>query len=244
MQKIRGKEISMIFQEPMTSLNPVMQIGRQITEAIKYHENVTKYEAWDKAVEMLKLVGVPSPERRVKEYPHNLSGGMRQRVMIGMALSCNPKLMIADEPTTALDVTIQAQILDLMNKLKEEVGTSIILITHDLGVVAEMVEQLCVMYAGVVVESGNVTNLFNDPLHPYTKGLLRCIPKMDEANEFKRPLRTIKGVVPNLLHLPIGCPFQERCDQAEECDKKSQFPPLEEVREKHWVRCWYYKELG
>jgi len=234
MRKIRGNDISMIFQEPMTSLNPVYTIGDQISEAIMLHQGLNKKDATEKAVEMLRLVGIPLPERRVNEYPHQLSGGMRQRVMIAMALSCNPKLLIADEPTTALDVTIQAQILELMKKLKKELGMAIMLITHDLGVVAEMCERVVVMYGGKVVEEGDAVSIFKSPLHPYTEGLLQSIPRMDEDVD---RLHVIEGVVPNPLHLPEGCRFHPRCPYAIEKCKASQ-PPLEQVAPGRYVACF------
>ncbi len=217
MRKIRGNEISMIFQEPMTSLNPVFTIGNQIIEAITLHQDLSRKAARDKAIEMLKLVGIPSPEKRVDDYPHQLSGGMRQRVMIAMALSCNPNILIADEPTTALDVTIQAQILDLLRDLQQKVGMGLILITHDLGVVAEVADEVCVMYAGRVAEQGSVREIFKNPRHPYTRGLLNSIPTLskDPTGKIKKNrLETIPGIVPNLLHLPQGCRFQERCSYA------------------------------
>jgi oligopeptide/dipeptide ABC transporter ATP-binding protein len=238
MRKIRGNDISMIFQEPMTSLNPVYTIGDQIAEAIQLHQGLNYKEAIDKAIEMLRLVGIPLPERRVKEYPHQLSGGMRQRVMIAMALSCNPKLLIADEPTTALDVTIQAQILELMKKLKKELGMAIMLITHDLGVVAEMCERVIVMYGGKVVEEADVVSLFKNPLHPYTEGLLKSIPRMDEDVE---KLHVIEGVVPNPLHLPQGCRFHPRCPYAVEKCTQSQ-PELEQVAPGRYVACFLSAE--
>lgn len=238
MRKIRGNDISMIFQEPMTSLNPVYTIGDQIAEAIQLHQGLNKKEAIDKAIEMLRLVGIPLPERRVKEYPHQLSGGMRQRVMIAMALSCNPKLLIADEPTTALDVTIQAQILELMKKLKKELGMAIMLITHDLGVVAEMCERVIVMYGGKVVEEADAVSLFKTPLHPYTEGLLQSIPRMDEDVE---KLHVIEGVVPNPLHLPQGCRFNPRCPYAIEKCTQSQ-PELEQVAPGRYVACFLSAE--
>ncbi|MDF2626173.1 MAG: oligopeptide transporter ATP-binding protein [Symbiobacteriaceae bacterium] len=234
MRKIRGNDISMIFQEPMTSLNPVYTIGDQIGEAIVLHQGLSKKEALEKAIEMLRLVGIPLPERRVHEYPHQLSGGMRQRVMIAMALSCNPKLLIADEPTTALDVTIQAQILELMKKLKKELGMAIMLITHDLGVVAEMCERVVVMYGGKVVEEGDAVSIFKSPLHPYTEGLLNSIPRMDEDVD---RLHVIEGVVPNPLHLPEGCRFHPRCPYAIEKCKNTQ-PPLEQVAPGRYVACF------
>lgn len=238
MCKIRGNEISMIFQEPMTSLNPVFKCGDQIVEAIKTHMGLNHREAMKRALEMLKLVGIPSPEKRAQEYPHQLSGGMRQRVMIAMALSCNPKLLIADEPTTALDVTIQAQILDLMKKLKEQIGMAIMLITHDLGVIAEMADRVIVMYAGNVVEEADVHSLFTKPLHPYTQGLLRSIPKIEGEVE---TLYTIKGSVPNPLEMPAGCCFSPRCPYVKDvCHSK--VPELHEINKKHKVACWFWSE--
>jgi oligopeptide/dipeptide ABC transporter ATP-binding protein len=212
MDQVRGKEISMIFQEPMTSLNPVFTVGDQIAEAVRLHEGLGRKDAWAKAVEMLRLVGIPSAERRVHDYPHQMSGGMRQRVMIGMALSCNPKLLVADEPTTALDVTVQAQILELMKELRERLGMSILLITHDLGVVAEMVDEVAVMYAGRIVERGPVVDVFANPQHPYTEALLRSIPVVGMT--YEQPLRAIRGMVPNPLEWPAGCRFAPRCDYA------------------------------
>ena len=239
MRKIRGNEISMIFQEPMTSLNPVLRIGRQMAETIELHKKVSKKEALDQSIEMLKIVGLSSPEKQAKAYPHQLSGGMRQRVMIAMALSCNPKLMFADEPTTALDVTIQAQILNLMNKLKERVDTSIILITHNLGVIAKMAQNVCVMYAGVVVETADVLTLFANPLHPYTIGLLKSIPRTDRTGKKKQRLNTIKGIVPSLLNLPVGCKFSDRCPDVHEPCRKWE-PPLA-PQSGHRARCWLYQ---
>ncbi len=234
MRKIRGNQISMIFQEPMTSLNPVYTVGDQIAEVIELHQGLSKREAMKKAVDMLKLVGIPLPERRVNEYPHQLSGGMRQRVMIGMALSCNPTLLIADEPTTALDVTIQAQILELMKRLKKELGMAIMLITHDLGVVAEMAERVVVMYAGKIVEEADVVNIFKSPLHPYTEGLLKSIPSITGGKE---RLHVIEGTVPNPLHMPVGCRFHPRCPYSMEiCE--AQEPPLERVGPTRQVACW------
>ncbi len=234
MRHVRGNEISMIFQEPMTSLNPVFTIGNQISEAIMLHQGLDKAEARQKSIDMLRLVGIPSPEQRVDEYPHQLSGGMRQRVMIAMALSCNPKLLIADEPTTALDVTIQAQILDLMRDLREELGTAIMLITHDLGVIAELVEQVVVMYLGKIVEAADTYTIFKEPLHPYTIGLLASIPRLDSAGE---RLQTIPGTVPlpgSVLH---GCGFHPRCPFAKDiCVNKN--PPAFQVSDEHRVACW------
>jgi oligopeptide/dipeptide ABC transporter ATP-binding protein len=236
MRKIRGGEISMIFQEPMTSLNPVYDIGDQISETIRLHQHLKRGEAYDRAVEMLKLVKIPSPERRVKEYPHRLSGGMRQRVMIAMALACHPKLMIADEPTTALDVTIQAQILNLMCQLKKEIGTTIILITHDLGVIAENTDRVIVVYAGKILEQSLVNDLFLRPCHPYTLGLLEATPRMD-VESFSQGLKPIPGIVPSLLGLPPGCAFQNRCDKViSVCREKD--PPFVNVGEGHDARCW------
>jgi peptide/nickel transport system ATP-binding protein len=239
MRKIRGNRISMIFQEPMTSLNPVLKVGDQISEAIQLHQDVSKKEAWDRSIDMLRLVGIPSPESRVKEYPHQLSGGMRQRVMIGMALSCHPKLMIADEPTTALDVTIQAQILDLISRLKERVGSSILLITHNLGVVAEVAQYVGVMYAGYIVEYADVIHLFKEPKHPYTVGLFQSIPKKKRSAKRER-LQAIPGLVPDLLELPKGCKFQDRCSRVfQRCEEDA--PPLLMLGNGHQVRCWLYE---
>ena len=239
MRKIRGNRISMIFQEPMTSLNPVLKVGDQISEAIQLHQDVSKKEAWDRSIDMLRLVGIPSPESRVNEYPHQMSGGMRQRVMIGMALSCHPKLMIADEPTTALDVTIQAQILDLISRLKERVGSSILLITHNLGVVAEVAQYVGVMYAGYIVEYANVIQLFKEPKHPYTVGLFQSIPKKKGSAKRER-LQAIPGLVPDLLELPKGCKFQDRCSRVfQRC--KEDAPPLLMLGNGHQVRCWLYE---
>ncbi len=244
MQAIRGNEISMIFQEPMTSLNPVLTIGHQISESIILHQGYSRKDALDKSVEMLRLVDISEGERRVKEYPHQLSGGMRQRVMIAMALSCNPKVLIADEPTTALDVTIQAQILDLMLELKEKTGSAIILITHDLGVIAETAERVVVMYAGKKVEEAGVGELFDTPCHPYTQGLLASVPRMDLAakSETRERLQEIPGIVPSLHHLPAGCLFEPRCPFAtDEC--RNAYPPLEEKRPGHLAACWYTDRL-
>ena len=241
MRHMRGNRLSMIFQEPMTSLNPIFRVGDQISEAIRIHQGVPKRTARDQAVEMLRRVGIPDPESGIKEYPHQMSGGMRQRVMIAMALSCNPELMIADEPTTALDVSIQAQILDLMNKLKEDYGASILLITHDLGVIAEMAQTVAVMYAGKIVEYVDIVTLFDNPKHPYTLGLMESIPKIDEWVPEDKMLRTISGVVPSLHHLPPGCYFQERCSEAfDRCTREA--PPLVEIEPGHLLRCWKYEE--
>jgi peptide/nickel transport system ATP-binding protein/oligopeptide transport system ATP-binding protein len=239
MRTIRGNRISMIFQEPMTSLNPVLKVGDQISEAIQLHQEVSKKEAWDRSVDMLRLVGIPSPESRVNEYPHQMSGGMRQRVMIGMALSCHPKLMIADEPTTALDVTIQAQILDLISRLKERVGSAILLITHNLGVVAEVAQHVGVMYAGYIVEYADVVSLFKEPKHPYTVGLFQSIPKKRGTGKRER-LQAIPGLVPDLLELPKGCKFQDRCSRVfQRCGEEA--PPLLKLDGNHQVRCWLYE---
>jgi peptide/nickel transport system ATP-binding protein len=240
MRKVRGKEISMIFQEPMTSLNPVFTCGEQIAEALRLHEGLSRRDAMDKTVEMLKLVHISNPERRVKEYPHQLSGGMRQRVMIAMALSCNPKLLIADEPTTALDVTIQAQILELLNELKARLGMAVMLITHDMGVIAETARRVVVMYAALVVEEAPVGELFKEPLHPYTQGLLRSIPRIDLAATQRRRLETIQGVVPTIKgDVPPGCRFAPRCPYVKAvCTEKD--PVLKEVKPGHKVSCWLY----
>ncbi|MEW6057171.1 MAG: ABC transporter ATP-binding protein [Bdellovibrionota bacterium] len=242
MRKIRGNEISMIFQEPMTSLNPVFTVGDQITEAIVLHQKVSKKEALDRAVAMLKLVGIPSPEKRVHDYPHQLSGGMRQRVMIAMALSCNPHVLIADEPTTALDVTIQAQILELMKKLRETLGMALILITHDLGIIAETADEVLVMYAGKVVEQGQVKEIFRNAKHPYTRGLMKSIPTFDltQKHEKKRRLETIPGIVPSLSELPKGCRFQSRCPYVMDVCRGAE-PELREVGPEHRIAC--YKDL-
>lgn len=239
-RKMRGEKISMIFQEPMISLNPVMKIGDQITECILMHNNISKQEAWDKAVEMLKLTGVPRVERMMKEYPFQLSGGQRQRVMIAMALVCKPKILIADEPTTALDVTIQAQILDLMENLKQKTGTSILFITHDLGVVAEVCDDVVVMYSGRVVEKGDVRSIFASPSHPYTKGLLASIPKLGECAE---ELESIPGNVPNPKYMPQGCKFAPRCSCAfDKCREEE--PGFYDVGEGHMSRCWLCEKKG
>ncbi|MBV9065159.1 MAG: ABC transporter ATP-binding protein [Methylobacteriaceae bacterium] len=240
MRRVRGNDISMIFQEPMTSLNPVMTIGRQIAEAVRLHEDVSKSAAADKAVEMLRLVKIPEPAQRAREYPHQLSGGMRQRAMIAMALACNPKVLIADEPTTALDVTIQAQILDLMLAMQQKLGTSIVLITHDLGVVAETAQRVVVMYAGKKVEEAPVAALFDEPLHPYTLGLMSSVPRLSLAGESARAarLQEIPGTVPSLVDLPAGCTFAPRCAFATEVCRE-QFPPYEEKRPGHFAACWH-----
>jgi peptide/nickel transport system ATP-binding protein len=246
MRGVRGKDVAMIFQEPMTSLNPVMTIGAQVAEAVLLHEKVSRQEAWDKAIEMLRITRIPAPEQRAKEYPHQLSGGMRQRAMIAMALACHPKVLIADEPTTALDVTIQAQILDLIVDLQNELGTAVILITHDLGVVAETAQRVIVMYAGRKVEEAPVEDLFARPQHPYTHGLMASIPRLplmrgDLENEAER-LQEIPGMVPALSNLPPGCVFAPRCTHAvERC--RTTYPDYEEKRPGHWAACWRSNEL-
>ncbi len=238
MTAIRGNEISMIFQEPMTSLNPVYTVGKQIGEAIRLHQHLDKKQTREKVIEMLKLVGIPAPEKRVDEYPHELSGGMRQRVMIAMALSCNPELLIADEPTTALDVTIQAQILELLKEIKNRLNTSIIMITHDLGVVAEVADYVLVMYAGEVVEYCDVKTLYKKPLHPYTQGLLNSLPKIEETKEM---LNIIEGTVPSLYDMPSGCKFWPRCPYAQDVCKKER-PKLYE-KDNHKVKCFLYRDF-
>ncbi|MFU8768167.1 MAG: ABC transporter ATP-binding protein [Desulfotignum sp.] len=237
-RNIRGNQISMIFQEPMTSLNPVYNVGFQIMEPLKKHRGMKTAAARQEAAGLLDLVGIPEPFARLDDYPHQFSGGMRQRVMIAMALACRPDLMIADEPTTALDVTIQAQILELMKQLQKEIGMAIMLITHDLGVVAETCHRVVVMYAGKMVESADVTMLFTRPAHPYTRGLFDSLPRRGCTG----PLPTIRGAVPSLLNLPPGCTFQDRCDIAE--SRCRQAPPWQEVTEGHGVRCWHPLEVG
>ena len=241
MTKVRGNRISMIFQQPQTALNPVFKVGDQLAEVLNVHQDLGKDAGWKRAIELLKMVGVPDPERRVEAYPHELSGGMAQRVMIAMALACIPELLIADEPTTALDVTIQAQILDLIRDMRREMGTSVILITHDLGVVAEMAERVAVMYAGEIVEQTDVQLLFDEPLHPYTQGLIGSIPVL---GEIKDKLDVIPGSVPNLLNLPPGCRFAPRCQARFKysltiCTEEK--PELEEVKSGHYIRCWLYQ---
>jgi peptide/nickel transport system ATP-binding protein len=239
MRSIRGNDISMIFQEPMTSLNPVLTCGFQIAEVVRRHQRLSKQASWDRAVEMLRLVRIPEPARRAAEYPHQLSGGMRQRVMIAMALSCNPKLIIADEPTTALDVTTQAQILRLIAEQQSRLKTAMVLITHDLGVVAETADRVIVMYAGSKVEEAPVADLFARPLHPYTVGLMRSVPKVgSSANEESADLAEIPGVVPPLIDLPPGCPFAPRCPLADDKCRAAK-PPLEQYAPGHWSACWH-----
>lgn len=235
LRAIRGNRISMIFQDPMTSLNPVVKVGRQLTEVILRHKKVSKAEAQSIAIEMLRQVGIPSPEQRIDQYPHEFSGGMRQRVMIAMALSCKPQLLIADEPTTALDVTIQAQIIDLMKELNEKTGTAIMLITHDLGVVAQICTRVIVMYGGMIMEEGTVEDIFYRPQHPYTKGLFRSLPK--HSGDGKERLMPIEGAPPNLLEPPAGCPFAERCSHAMDICRKER-PPYFQVFEGQRSMCW------
>ena len=236
-RELRGNDMAMIFQEPMTSLNPVYRVGNQIVEAIRTHEKVSKAEAKDRAVDLLRKVGIPSPEARINDYPHQMSGGMRQRVMIAMALACNPKLLIADEPTTALDVTIQAQILDLLRRLRDDTGMAVLLITHDLGVVSEPADREVVMYCGQVVEEAEVRTLFDHPMHPYTLGLLKSIPRLED-DDSKR-LYMIKGMVPNPLEMPPGCHFSDRCDSCMDICR-TKVPELVDV-DGHKVRCFLYE---
>ena len=231
---IRGDDVAMIFQEPMTSLNPVLTCGYQIVEAVLLHQKVSKQEARNRAIEMLKMVGIPAPEQRIDEYPHQLSGGMRQRIMIAMALSCNPDLLIADEPTTALDVTIQAQILDLLERLQEDLSMAILLITHDLGVIAEAADRIAVMYAGKIVEYATTEKLFENPGHPYAKGLLQSIPRLDQRRD---RLEIIPGMVPDARYFPRGCRFSPRCPLADDHCREEE-PRLSELEEGHWVSCW------
>jgi oligopeptide/dipeptide ABC transporter ATP-binding protein len=235
MRNIRGNKITMIFQEPMVSLNPVYTIGEQIAETIRLHLGLSRKQALERVIKLLKSVGIPSPEERVLNYPHQMSGGMRQRVMIAMAISCHPKLIIADEPTTALDVTIQSQILNLMRKLRDELNTAIILISHNLGIIAEMVESVIVMYAGRIMEKSPVIDLFETPLHPYTAGLLKSVPRLDQ----KKRLHIIPGNVPNILELPQGCVFNDRCEKKiKKCNMEE--PPLVEMDTQRYCRCWLY----
>ncbi|HPB47123.1 MAG TPA: ABC transporter ATP-binding protein, partial [Exilispira sp.] len=234
-RRIRGKKISMVFQDPMTSLNPYLRISTQMTEVLLEHENINKKQALERSIEMLRLVGIPDPEKRIFSYPHEFSGGMRQRVMIAMAISTNPELLIADEPTTALDVTIQAQILDLLQSIQNKINMSIILITHNLGVVARMTERIIVMYAGYIVEENITDEIFYSPSHPYTKGLLKSIPRIDE--EEKSKLYSIPGSPPNLVNLPEACPFYPRCDRKIEICTKS-VPELKQISETHRLACF------
>src|SRR3954471_515941 len=240
-RNIRGNRIAMIFQDPMTSLNPVLTVNRQISEAVMLHLGMSKAEARERSVELLKMVGIPNAEERVNQYPHQFSGGMRQRVMIAMALSCNPDLIIADEPTTALDVTIQAQILDLMRTLQMERDTGVILVTHSMGVVAGMADRIQVMYAGHIVETASTEEIFANPRHPYTVGLLKSIPRLDATR--KEKLEPIRGLPPDLIDLPDMCPFVPRCNYArEKCEQKR--PPLLEVAQGHWSACWFWDEVS
>jgi peptide/nickel transport system ATP-binding protein len=245
MRQVRGNEISMIFQEPMTSLNPVLTVGNQISETLYLHQDLNAAQIEARTIEMLRLVGIPEPEQRAREYPHQLSGGMRQRVMIAIALACNPKVLIADEPTTALDVTIQAQIINLMIDLQRELGTALILITHDLGVVAETARRVIVMYAGRKVEEADVENIFDRPMHPYTRGLLDSVPHLTSISGDEAPehLNEIPGMVPALSNLPRGCAFAPRCKFADEkCT--AEYPPFELKAEGHWAACWHSDRLS
>lgn len=239
MQKIRGNEISMIFQEPMTSLNPIMKCGKQIAESLRFHRGMKKQEAMEEAIHMMREVGIANPEVRAHEYPHQMSGGMRQRVMIAMALACQPQILIADEPTTALDVTIQAQILDLIRELNESMGTSVVFITHDLGVISELCDTVIVMYTGHIVEQAPVKELFEEPKHPYTKGLLDAIPRITKE---RNPLKTIEGMVPNPTERIEGCSFSPRCPYVtDRCRKEN--PPVRQISDSRQVRCWMYENM-
>ena len=239
LQDLRGKDIAMIFQDPMTSLNPVLTIGEQIIETLLRHTSLSRKKAWEKSFRLLEQVEIPSPKQKLDQYPHQLSGGMRQRVMIAMALSCSPRILIADEPTTALDVLIQAQILSLLKKIKNDTQMSILLITHDLGVVAEVAERVMVMYAGEIVESGSVNDLFRSPLHPYTIGLMESIPTLESTQQKLSKLKEISGTVPSLSQVPFGCPFHPRCSAAEtRC--KTDKPKLKKISQTHSVSCWLH----
>ena len=243
MREVRAKEIAIVFQEPMTSLNPVYTVGEQIAESVRLHDGLSRKEAMNRAVEMLKLVNIPTPDKRVRDYPHQFSGGMRQRVMIAIALACNPQLLIADEPTTALDVTIQAQILELMNDLKQRFGMAIMLITHAMGVVAETAQRVVVMYAGQVIEEAPVASLFARPLHPYTQGLIRSIPRIDTAAVHKVRLEAIPGMVPKLINPAPGCRFADRCKHARAACRDAT-PALRELAPGHMVACFFAEELS
>ena len=240
MRAIRGNQISMVFQEPMTSLNPVLTVERQLTEALVLHMDMNKVQARERALELMNLVGIPDAESRIKDYPHQFSGGMRQRVMIAIALSCNPKIIIADEPTTALDVTIQAQILELMKSLSAQFGTALIIITHNLGVVARYADRVIVMYAGKIIEEGSSEEIYHNPKHPYTLGLLQSVPRLDQDRQTS--LEPIEGMPPDLIDLPVGCSFAPRCKYAyERCTQET--PPLMEVQDGHESACWRFAEL-
>ncbi len=241
-RRIRGNQISMVFQEPMTALNPVFTIGNQLSEVYRVHRRLSRAEALERSIRMLERVGVPAPESRVREYPFQLSGGMRQRVMIAMALACRPRLLIADEPTTALDVTIQAQILDLMETLRHEMGTAVILISHDLGIIAETAHEVAVMYTGRVMERAQTLDLFDRPLHPYTRGLMRAIPTPEMSRD-AGALYEIPGVVPSLLDLPCGCPFHPRCPLVQDICRREE-PALRELYPAHWAACWMAEHVG
>ena len=244
MREVRGKDISMIFQEPMTSLNPVYSIGDQIAETVRLHEGLGRRDSLDRAVEMLKAVHIPAAERRVREFPHQMSGGMRQRVMIAMALACRPSVLIADEPTTALDVTVQAQVFDLLKELQEKTGTAIILISHDMGVIAEMADRVMVMYAGRIVEEASTDEILESPRHPYTQGLISCVPHMEEEPPAERAVLTeIPGVVPALTDLGSGCSFAPRCAHATDLCRRAAPQPFEAGKD-HRVACWLYDEAG
>lgn len=237
MINVRGEKISMIFQDPMSALNPVFTIGDQIAESLQLHQKIGKKEAWARAIDMLRMVGIPDPDMRAMQYPHEMSGGMRQRVVIAMALICKPELLIADEPTTALDVTVQAQILDLLQRLQQELGMAIVLITHDMGVAAEMADRIAVMYAGKIVEEGSVEEIFDHPSHPYTIGLLQSIPGLEGARG--EELYTIPGTIPGINNLPSGCRFNPRCSKVEDKCRQHE-PALGEIRSNHQVACWLY----
>ena len=239
MRLLRGKKLAMIFQEPMTSLNPVFTVGNQIGEMLRLHLKMSRREAIERTIELLDLVGIPSPRQRIKEYPHQLSGGMRQRIMIAMSISCNPDIVFADEPTTALDVTIQAQILALLEELQHRLKMALVLISHDLGVIAEMAHEVAIMYAGRIIEYAETQALFENPLHPYTQGLLASLPRFDQDRPKHKRLQTIPGTVPKLQELPKGCKFEPRCSLA--FDRCHEEPPLEELYPGHWVQCWWAK---